>query len=151
MANERVGRARIFPEIADNANPDLTTEKYGYIDVKSPLNKSNIVRNANLACKQGAIAVITDLMFEEKLKHKQILQITEKIFSEQNRNHLGEPNYSQDRIHWFLKGKLFKYNRQEKKRFSSCLRIQRTDLSTRGSAPSQGALNGFTVSPLMQR
>lgn len=112
--NSPNGRKKIYPGIEDNANPDLTTSKYGYIDVKSPFNKNNLVLNANHACKQGAIAVLTDLMLIEDLKHKMILQLTDKIFSEQNRNHLGEPNYTQDQIHWFVKGKLLKYNRSEK-------------------------------------
>ena len=108
------GRKRLYPGIEDNANPDLTTDKYGYIDVKSPFSKSNIVSNANDACKQGAIAVITDLALDEKLKHKMILQLTAKIFSEQNKSHLGELNYFKDEIHWFVEGKLLKYNRSEK-------------------------------------
>ncbi len=84
----REGRKRLYPGIEDNANPDLTTAKYGYIDVKSPFSKSNIISNANDACKQGAIAVITDLALDEKLKHKQIIQIAKKILSDSNRNHL---------------------------------------------------------------
>ncbi len=106
-------RQKLYPGITDNANPDLFTEKYGYIDVKSPRSKNNIIRNTNEACKQGAIAVLTDLMMNEELKHKMILQLTDKIFSEQNKNHRGEPNYTQNRIHWFIEGKLLKYNRSE--------------------------------------
>ena len=112
-----VARKKLFQDLPahlSRSNPDLTTRKYGYIDVKSPLNKSNIVSNANHACKQGAIVVLTDLMMDEELKHKMILQITSKIFSEQNKNHLGKPNYHKDEIHWFVKGKLLKYNRSEK-------------------------------------
>ena len=111
--NSPKGRQKLYPGIEDNANPDLTTTKYGYIDVKSPFNKNNLVLNANHACKQGAIAVLTDLMLNEDLKHKMILQLTDKIFSEQNRDHHGEPNYTQDQIHWFIKGHLIKYNRSE--------------------------------------
>ena len=110
-------RKKLFsklPAHLSRSNPDLTTRKYGYIDVKSPLNKSNIVSNANHACKQGAIVVLTDLMMDEELKHKMILQVTDKIFSEQNKNHLGVPNYHKDEIHWFINGKLLKYNRSEK-------------------------------------
>ena len=113
--NAPEARKKIFPGIEDNANPDLYTEKYGYIDVKSPQNKSNIVRNANSACQQGAIAVITDLEMADELSHKRIRQITDKIFSEQNRNHHGLPNYTKDTVHWFIKGILVKYNRPEKK------------------------------------
>ena len=109
-----IGRRKLDPGITDKANPDLKTNKYGYIDVKSPHNKRNIVRNANLACTQGAIAVLTDLMMDEELKHKMILQLTAKIISEQNKNHLGEFNYLKDEIHWFVKGNLLKYNRSKK-------------------------------------
>lgn len=28
--------------------------------------------------------------------------------------YLGEPNYIQDQIHWFVKGKILKYNRSKK-------------------------------------
>ena len=114
MPQAVAARRKIYPDVKDKANPDLTTDKYGYIDVKSPHNKRNIVRNANLACSQGAIAVLTDLMMDEELKHKMILQLTAKIFSELNRNRQGEPNYTQDQIHWFVKGTLLKYNRPEK-------------------------------------
>lgn len=114
MPQAVAARQKLYLGITDNANPDLTTDKYGYIDVKSPSSKSNIVSNANLASRQGGIAVITDLLLKEELKHKMILQITAKIFSKQNQNHLGEPNYTQDQIHWFVNGKLLKYNRSEK-------------------------------------
>ena len=111
----REGRQKIYPGIEDNANPDLTTDKYGYIDVKSPRNKSNLVRNANHASReQTAIVVITELMLDEPLKHKQILQLTAKIFSFRNMNDKGEPNYIKDEVHWFVKGKLLKYNRSKK-------------------------------------
>ena len=82
--------------------------------MKSPHNKNNVVRNANSASAQGAIAVITDLTINEVLRHKMILQLTRKIFSEQNKNLLGEPNYIKDEVHWFVKGELLKYNRSEK-------------------------------------
>ena len=114
MPQAKRARQILFPGIEDNANPDLTTDKYGYIDVKSPHNKNNVVRNANSASAQGAIAVITDLTINEVLRHKMILQLTHKIFSEQNKNLLGEPNYIKDEVHWFVKGELLKYNRSEK-------------------------------------
>ncbi|MCM1042558.1 MAG: hypothetical protein NC396_09070 [Bacteroides sp.] len=113
VGREPVGRAKIFPDITDLANPDLTTEKYGYVDVKSPLNKGNIVSNANHASRQHAMVAITDLMLGEHLQHKRIMQVTAKIFSAQNTNHKGQPNYTQDQVHWFVNGKLLKYNRSE--------------------------------------
>ena len=113
----RKAREKLFPSLPphlDRSNPDLTTDKYGYIDVKSPLNKNNLVRNANHACQQGAVVVITDLAINEELKHKMILQLTRKIFSNQNVNDKGELNYIKDEVHWFVKGKLLKYNRSKK-------------------------------------
>ncbi|MCM1532632.1 MAG: hypothetical protein NC048_09645 [Bacteroides sp.] len=108
------GRRRIYPGIENsNANPDLTTEKYGYVDVKSPFSKSKIVKNANAASNQHAIAAITDLAMDEPMKHKLILQITAKIFSSRNTNGQGMSNYTQDQVHWFVNGKLLKYNRSE--------------------------------------
>lgn len=108
------GREVIYPGIKDNANPDLTTV-YGYVDVKSPHRKNNIVSNANDACKQGAIAVITDLALPEDLSSKDVSLATEAIFGEKNVNDRREKNYTKDELHWFVKGKLHKFNRPEKK------------------------------------
>ena len=108
------GRQKIYPGIGDYANPDLTTV-YGYVDVKSPHRKNNIVRNANEACKQGAIAVITDLALPEDLSSKDVSLATEAIFGEKNVNDRRERNYTKDELHWFVKGKLHKFNRPEKK------------------------------------
>lgn len=111
-------RKKLFPKLPahlSRSNPDLTTRKYGYIDVKSPLNKSNIVSNANHACKQGAIAVLTDLALEkEEISLEELNKFTERIFSEHNRNHLGGPNYTKQEVHWFIKGRLIKCNRSKK-------------------------------------
>ncbi|MDE5544239.1 MAG: hypothetical protein K2I83_02370, partial [Bacteroidales bacterium] len=103
-----VARKKLFQDLPahlSRSNPDLTTRKYGYIDVKSPLNKSNIVRNVNMACAQGAIAVITDLALEkEEISLEELNKFTERIFSEHNRNHLGGPNYIKQEVHWFIQG-----------------------------------------------
>ena len=108
------GRQKIYPGIKDNANPDLTTV-YGYVDVKSPHRKNNIVSNANDACKQGAIAVITDLALDEPLTLEKAQAVTLDIFSKRNANQKGIENYTKDVIHWFIGGKLHKLNRPEKK------------------------------------
>lgn len=109
------GRKKIYPGIGDNANPDLTTEKYGYVDVKSPRRKNNIVRNANDACKQGGVAVITDLAMDEKITVDEVGKFSDRIFSEKNVNQKGEQNYTKDTVHWYVNGKLHKCNRPEKK------------------------------------
>ncbi|MDE5574853.1 MAG: hypothetical protein K2I87_03970, partial [Bacteroidales bacterium] len=93
------GRKRLYPGIEDNANPDLTTAKYGYIDVKSPFSKSNIISNANDACKQGAIAMITDLCLNEELSIYKAKSITFDIFFGRNIDKDGNPNYTQDEVH----------------------------------------------------
>lgn len=108
------GRQKIYPGIKDNANPDLTTV-YGHVDVKSPHRKNNIVSNANDACKQGAIAVITDLALDEPLTLEKAQAVTLDIFSKRNANQKGIENYTKDVIHWFIGGKLHKLNRPEKK------------------------------------
>ncbi len=88
--DRRAGEARkkLFPGLPahlSRSNPDLITGKYGYIDVKSPLNKSNIVRNANLACAQGAIAVLTDLSLEkEEITIEELNKFTSRVFSDKN-------------------------------------------------------------------
>ncbi len=114
VANEKVGRAKIYPGIKDNANPDLTVETYGYVDVKSPQNKNKIVKNANAACKQNAIAVITDLAMNEPITLEKAKAVSSDIFSEHNRDMEGNPNYTKDEIHWFIKGTLYKLNRPGK-------------------------------------
>lgn len=113
--NARKGREIIYHGITDNANPDLTTEKYGYVDVKSPHRKNNIVRNANDACKQGGVAVITDLAMDEKITIDEVGKFSDRIFSEKNVNQKGEQNYTKDTVHWYVNGKLHKCNRPEKK------------------------------------
>ena len=107
-------RRKIYPGIEANANPDLTTDKYGYIDVKSPFSKSNIISNANDACKQGAIAMITDLCLNEELSIYKAKSITFDIFFGRNIDKDGNPNYTQDAVHWFINGTLYKLNRPEK-------------------------------------
>ena len=109
------GRKKIYPGIGNNSNPDLTTENYGYVDVKSPHRKNNIVRNANDACKQGGIAVITDLAMDEKITVDEIKKFSDRIFSEKNANQDGGQNYTKNAVHWYVDGVLHKCNRPEKK------------------------------------
>lgn len=108
------GRRKLYPGIEDNANPDLKTEKYGYIDVKSPHNKSNIVSNANSACAQGAIAVLTDFYLRDNLSIYKAKSITYDIFFGRNIDKNGNPNYTRDEVHWFINGTLYKLNRPGK-------------------------------------
>ena len=107
-------RQKLYPGIEDNANPDLTTAKYGYIDVKSPHNKSNIISNANSACSQGAIAVLTDFYLRDILSKYKAKSITFDIFFGRNIDKDGNPNYTKDAVHWFINGTLYKLNRPKK-------------------------------------
>ena len=113
----RKAREKLFPSLPphlDRSNPDLTTDKFGYIDVKSPHNKSNIVSNANSACKQGAIAAITDVFFDDTFTIYKAKSITFDIFFGRNVNKDGNPNYTKDEVHWLIKGTLYKLNRSKK-------------------------------------
>ncbi len=111
--NAPEGRKKIYPGITDNANPDLTTS-YGYIEVKSPESKKNIVNRANLACRQKAIAAITDLAMKENLSEEEVITFSERIFSEKNVDQAGYANYTKDAVHWLIKGRLIKCNRPGK-------------------------------------
>ena len=93
----------------------MTTEKHGYVDVKSPHRKNNIVRNVNDACKQGGIAVTTDLAMDEKITVDEIRKFADRIFSEKNANQNGGQNYTKNAVHWYVDGVLHKCNRPEKK------------------------------------
>ncbi len=110
-------RKKLFPGLPahlNRSNPDLTTTKYGYIDVKSPQNKSNIVSNANHACKQGAIVVLTDCFLRDTLSIYKAKSITFDIFFGRNIDKNGIPNYTKDEVHWFINGTLYKLNRPKK-------------------------------------
>ncbi len=113
-----VARKKLFPGLPDHlnrSNPDLTTDKYGYIDVKSPLSKNNIIRNANYASRQQeAIVVITDLCLREELTIYKAKSITFDIFFGRNIDKDDKPNYTKDEVHWFINGTLYKLNRSKK-------------------------------------
>ena len=114
MPNAEKGRQKLYPGITDNANPDLRVAPYGFIDVKSPRNKNNIINNANTACKQGSIAIITDLAMKESMSMAEVAKFTERIFSDKNVDQDGSPNYTKNEVHWYIKGKLIKCNRPRK-------------------------------------
>ena len=107
------GRKKLYPGITDNANPDLTT-RYGFVDVKSPESKNNIVSNANMACKQGGIVVITDLAMKESLNMDDVDKSTARIFSDKNVDQTGKPNYTKNEVHWLVNGRIIKCNRPRK-------------------------------------
>lgn len=83
-------------------NPDLTTESYGYVDVKSPEKEPKMARNAiNASKNQHSCACITD--------HK--LKISIKTAHRRTNLLFNDPNYSHDFIFWYIDGKLIKYKR----------------------------------------
>lgn len=116
---KEIGDCRINPEISENANrsevyeglsssrsnPDLWTEKYKYIDVKSPEKSKNYCRNANKASKQGACVCLTD---------HQMKDLSERIISGRNESIWKSKDYHHDVIFWLVKGKLRKYERPAK-------------------------------------
>ena len=111
--NSPNGRQKLYLGVADNANPDLTT-RYGYVDVKSPQIKNNIVINANRACRQDAIAVITDLEMKEGLSMDEVTKFTARIFSDKNVDRIGNPNYTKNEVHWLINSRIIKCNRPKK-------------------------------------
>ncbi|MCF0203337.1 MAG: minor capsid protein [Bacteroidaceae bacterium] len=81
-------------------NPDILINDY-CIDVKSPFSHKNIVSNAVDACKQGAIACITDhhtVLHENKLG-----DLAYKVFCDKN--------YTQNYIDFIVNGKMFHFIR----------------------------------------
>lgn len=115
---KEIGDCRINPEISENANrsevyeglsssrsnPDLWTEEYGYIDVKSPQNITNCCRNANKASKQGACVCLTD----------HYLDLDDKKIEKRNSEIWRSPYYNHDVIFWLVNGELRKYKRPKK-------------------------------------
>ena len=102
---------RILPEIhysevdirkqlglPDKKNPDLIVGNT-FVDVKSPFASSNIVTNANRACKQNATACITDhLCYIDK---KNVETFARKV--------LKDENYTKDTVFFVIEGELYKY------------------------------------------
>lgn len=117
-SNAPMGREKIYPGLKGSKglpNPDLYTKVYGYIDVKSPHRKNNIVRNANHACMQAAIVVVTDFALNEPLSTEEMEKFTGRIFSDKNVGQDGQLNYSKEEVHWLVRGCLVKCNRPKKK------------------------------------
>ncbi len=85
---------------SEKANPDLKVRDK-WVDVKSPFNTFNIVRNANQAAEQGSIACITDDHCIISQKDAQIW--AKKVFD--------DINYTQDVIYFIIDGKPIKIQR----------------------------------------
>ncbi len=85
---------------SEKANPDL---KVGdkWVDVKSPFNTFNIVRNANQAAEQGSIACITD--DHCIISSDGVEKFAERIFKSEY--------YTQDIVYFIIDGKPIKMQR----------------------------------------
>lgn len=102
---------RILPEIhaseldirsrlglPEKKNPDLMFGNT-FVDVKSPFSSRNIVTNANDACKQNAIACITDHLCH--IDKDKIGLLARKV--------LSDKNYTRDTVFFVVENKLYKY------------------------------------------
>lgn len=99
--NEKAARKSIFPKLKAYSNPDMLTSEGEYIDVKRFENIKNIVKQANRADKQGAIACISDEW--HKLTDELIDDKAKQIF---------KSGYKGDKIYWYKDGKLIVKNRK---------------------------------------
>lgn len=102
---------RILPEIhaseldvrnrlglPEKKNPDLMFGNT-FVDVKSPFSSRNIVTNANDACKQNAVACITDHLCH--IDKNKIGLLARKV--------LSDKNYTKDTVFFVVENKLYKY------------------------------------------
>lgn len=90
--------------LPEKSNPDLkitlNDNSWIWVDVKSPQVKRKIIKNANDASEQSAIACILD-DFIEIQNHE---SLAKKIFKEEN--------YKQAEVYFKVKGEIYKYNSQ---------------------------------------
>ena len=84
--------------LPEKKNPDLMFGNT-FVDVKSPFSSRNIVTNANDACKQNAIACITDHLCH--IDKNKIGLLARKV--------LSDKNYTRDTVFFVVENKLYKY------------------------------------------
>lgn len=89
---------RIRLGLPEKKNPDLMFGNT-FVDVKSPFSSRNIVTNANDACKQNAIACITDHLCH--IDKNKIGLLARKV--------LSDKNYTRDTVFFVVENKLYKY------------------------------------------
>ena len=107
----KFNNVRILPEIhaseldvrnrlglPEKKNPDLMFGNT-FVDVKSPFSCRNIITNANDACKQNAIACITDHLCH--IDKNKIGLLARKV--------LSDKNYTRDTVFFVVENKLYKY------------------------------------------
>lgn len=106
----RFDNVRILPEIhasehdirsrlglPEKSNPDLMVGNV-FVDVKSPFNPKNIIRNANDAIKQGGVACITD----------HLCHLDENKVKWYAKKNLNNQYYTKDTVFFVVQGKLYK-------------------------------------------
>lgn len=100
---EKTIRNVIFPNLqSKTSNPDLKIGNQ-YFDVKRPSAIKNILRNANKAFKQGAIAIISDSRLDKPL--------TDAIIQERAKDIFKNKNYKFNTVVFYKEGKLIVVNR----------------------------------------
>ena len=104
---ERKARQLIFPNLlTKTSNPDLKGDG-NYYDLKRPESIKKIVRNANKASAQGAIAIISTQHLDKKITEKILQNRANDILSEKNRKY-----YQFDSVFFYHNGRLIKFNKE---------------------------------------
>ncbi len=85
-------------------NPDLKTSSFGYVDVKSPLSKPKMGRNAVHASRDQ----LSNVCFTD---HN--IGIDMDLIEKKNRQIFECKDYHHDYIFWYVGGKLLKYKRPQ--------------------------------------
>ena len=85
-------------------NPDLKTSSFGYVDVKSPMSKPKMGRNAVHASRDQ----LSNVCFTD---HN--IGIDMDLIEKKNRQIFECKDYHHDYIFWYVGGKLLKYKRPQ--------------------------------------
>ncbi|MCT4647581.1 MAG: phage head morphogenesis protein [Carboxylicivirga sp.] len=100
-------RAKLMPGLENSkSNPDFFLDNSTYADLKRPSAIKNITGNANSACKQGSVVVISDVRLDKKLTEEIMQRRSKAIMSPKN------DHYAFDQMYFYADGKVKKYNRQ---------------------------------------
>lgn len=100
---EKSIRNILFPNLqSKTSNPDLKVGNK-YFDIKRPSAIKNILKRANEASKQGAIAIISDSRLDTSL--------TDKIIEERTKSIFESKYYQFDQVIFIRKGEFIIKNR----------------------------------------
>lgn len=105
---ERTLRSTVFPNYKKSlkTNPDLRNGNE-YFDLKRPQSIRRILKNANKASNQGAIAIISDSFLDKKL--------TDRIMDERAKDIFKSKEYKMNTVVFKIGKKLIVYNRTRDK------------------------------------